>query len=105
MLLLALKKVQMVKITPRQILTTREKNPHSSSNTLPPTPPRPTPQHTHTKFLIATTEWDPLSCNAISKTLNCPFTPKEDLGENWVTSALLCLSVFSHHAKVFQKSS
>ena len=54
MLFLALKKVQMVKITDSD---------HP------------------TKFAIAPNGEIPLSRNAILKTLNCPFTPKEDFLE------------------------
>ena len=59
MLFLALKKVQMVKITPCQILTNQQKNAPQNL---------PLPQMGRS----------PLPCNAILKTLNCPFTPKED---------------------------
>ena len=62
MLFLALKKVQMVKITPYQILTTQKSTPQN--------------------LLLVQMGSTPLSCNAISKTLNYPFTPKEEFLEN-----------------------
>ena len=61
MLFLALKKAQMIKITPCQIPTTRQKiAPHPS------------------KFPIAPTGEKPLHFNAISKSMNFSFAQKEN---------------------------
>ena len=59
MLFLALKKVQMVKITSCQILTTQQKNPPHKISHCP-------------------NWWDPPIFYCIAKNLNCPFAPKED---------------------------
>ena len=59
MLFEALKKVQMVKITPHEIPTTQQKK-FSQNFPFPPT------------------GGITLPFNAISKPLNCPFAPKED---------------------------
>ena len=84
MLFLALKKVQMVKITSCQILTTQQKNPPHKISHCPDW-------------------WDPPIFHCILKNLNCPFAPREDfLGKLGITSITLS-SVVSHHTKAFQK--
>ena len=70
MLFLALKNVQMVKNTPCQIPNTQQKIPLA-------------------KFTIAPTGEKALSLNVISKSMNFPFTRKEEFWENWLMLALL----------------